>query len=31
LRLIRIQIGALKLGELAKGQWRPLNKNEIIP
>jgi 23S rRNA pseudouridine2605 synthase len=30
LRLIRVQIGGLKLGELAKGQWRLLEKNEII-
>lgn len=29
LRLIRVQIGNLKLGELAKGQWRLLDKNEI--
>lgn len=29
LRLIRVQIGNLKLGELAKGQWRFLDKNEI--
>lgn len=28
-RLIRIQIGDLKLGELAKGQWRILDKSEI--
>lgn len=29
LRLIRVQIGDLKLGELAKGAWRLLDKNEI--
>ena len=29
LRLIRIQIGELKLGELAKGQWRRLDKKEF--
>lgn len=29
LRLIRVQIGALKLGELAKGQWRALTEQEI--
>ncbi len=29
LRLIRIQIGELKLGELAKGQWRVLEKSEF--
>ena len=29
LRLIRVQIGHLKLGELAKGQWRLLDKNEV--
>jgi 23S rRNA pseudouridine2605 synthase len=29
LRLIRIQIGDLKLGELAKGHWRSLDKHEI--
>lgn len=28
-RLIRIQIGDLKLGELVKGQWRKLGKSEI--
>lgn len=28
LRLIRVQIGDLKLGELAKGQWRMLEKFE---
>ncbi len=31
LRLIRVQIGNLKLADLAKGQWRFLDKNEIIP
>ena len=30
LRLIRVQIGDLKLGELAKGAWRLLDKNEIM-
>ncbi len=30
LRLIRVQIGNLKLGELAKGAWRLLDKNEIM-
>lgn len=30
LRLIRVQIGGLKLGELAKGAWRFLDKNEVI-
>lgn len=29
LRLIRVQIGALKLGELPKGQWRALTNQEI--
>ncbi len=29
LRLIRVRIGNLKLGELTKGQWRLLDKNEI--
>jgi 23S rRNA pseudouridine2605 synthase len=29
LRLIRVQIGALKLNELAKGQWRALTEQEI--
>ncbi len=29
LRLIRVQIGELKLGELAKGQWRLLDNSEI--
>ena len=28
-RLIRIRIGDLTLGELAKGQWRILDKSEI--
>lgn len=28
-RLVRIQIGDLKLGELAKGQWRLLDKSEV--
>lgn len=30
LRLIRIQIGDLKLGELAKGQWRYLSNDEAL-
>ncbi len=29
LRLIRVQIGALKLGELPKGQWRFVTEKEI--
>lgn len=29
LRLIRVQIGTLKLGELPKGQWRVLTEQEI--
>ena len=29
LRLIRVQIGALKLGELPKGQWRVLAEQEL--
>jgi 23S rRNA pseudouridine2605 synthase len=29
LRLIRVAIGPLALGELAKGQWRRLNEDEI--
>jgi len=29
LRLIRVQIGGLKLGELAKGQWRSLDMKEL--
>jgi len=29
LRLIRVRIGDLKLGELAKGQWRMLDEHEI--
>ncbi len=29
LRLIRVQIGALKLNELPKGQWRALTEHEI--
>ncbi|MGH8051348.1 MAG: pseudouridine synthase [Arenimonas sp.] len=29
LRLIRVQIGDLKLGELAKGQWRLLEQHEV--
>lgn len=30
LRLIRVQIGNLKLGDLPKGQWRLLEKHEIL-
>lgn len=29
LRLVRVEIGALSLGELAKGAWRPLARDEI--
>ncbi|WP_410498083.1 pseudouridine synthase [Chitinibacter sp. S2-10] len=29
LRLIRVAIGSLQLGELAKGQWRELTKEEV--
>jgi 23S rRNA pseudouridine2605 synthase len=29
LRLIRVSIGPLRLGELAKGQWRALTEQEI--
>lgn len=29
LRLIRVAIGALRLGELAKGQWRELSAEEV--
>ena len=29
LRLIRVAIGSLQLGELAKGQWRELNEGEV--
>ena len=29
LRLIRVQIGQLELGELAKGEWRELSESEI--
>ena len=29
LRLVRVAIGPLALGELAKGQWRPLTADEI--
>ncbi len=29
LRLVRVQIGALALGNLAKGQWRELTKGEV--
>lgn len=31
LRLVRISIGAIRLGDLAKGQWRHLTKAEINP
>jgi 23S rRNA pseudouridine2605 synthase len=30
LRLIRVQIGKLELGELPKGEWRELSENEIL-
>jgi 23S rRNA pseudouridine2605 synthase len=29
LRLVRVAIGALQLGDLAKGQWRPLAADEV--
>jgi 23S rRNA pseudouridine2605 synthase len=29
LRLVRVAVGSLQLGELAKGQWRPLTEPEI--
>jgi 23S rRNA pseudouridine2605 synthase len=29
LRLVRVAIGPLQLGELAKGQWRHLDTNEV--
>ena len=29
LRLIRVQIGNLKLGDLSKGQWRELSAREL--
>ncbi|MEO5962530.1 MAG: pseudouridine synthase [Thermomonas sp.] len=29
LRLVRVAIGSLKIGDLAKGQWRPLSAAEI--
>jgi 23S rRNA pseudouridine2605 synthase len=29
LRLVRVAIGPLLLGELAKGQWRTLTRKEI--
>jgi 23S rRNA pseudouridine2605 synthase len=29
LRLVRVSIGELQLGELPKGQWRALNAAEI--
>ena len=28
-RLIRVRIGTLALGDLAKGQWRPLSDEEM--
>lgn len=31
LRLVRVQIGNLELGDLPKGQWRELNGDEILP
>ncbi|MEO6172780.1 MAG: pseudouridine synthase [Arenimonas sp.] len=30
LRLIRVSIGKLELGQLAKGQWRKLSANEVL-
>ncbi|MBC7537649.1 MAG: rRNA pseudouridine synthase [Bacteriovorax sp.] len=30
LRLIRVQIGKLELGELPKGEWRELNESDIL-
>ena len=30
LRLIRVQIGKLELGELPKGEWRELNEDEVL-
>jgi 23S rRNA pseudouridine2605 synthase len=30
LRLIRVQIGKLELGELSKGEWREINESEIL-
>ena len=29
LRLLRVAIGTLQLGELPKGQWRPLTAEEV--
>jgi 23S rRNA pseudouridine2605 synthase len=29
LRLVRVAIGGLALGELGKGQWRPLTDAEL--
>ena len=29
LRLIRVSIGSLQLGDLAKGQWRELDAREV--
>jgi 23S rRNA pseudouridine2605 synthase len=30
LRLVRVAIGALELGELGKGQWRELSADERV-
>lgn len=30
LRLVRVKIGTLELGNLVKGQWRELTKNEVV-
>ena len=30
LRLVRVRIGSLALGELPKGQWRELSEREIL-
>lgn len=30
LRLVRVAIGSLVLGELPKGQWRPLSSEEVV-
>jgi 23S rRNA pseudouridine2605 synthase len=29
LRLVRVAIGSLQLGDLGKGQWRPLLAEEV--
>ncbi|HSC80358.1 MAG TPA: pseudouridine synthase, partial [Chitinolyticbacter sp.] len=29
LRLVRVAIGSLRLGELGKGQWRMLGQDEV--